>query len=305
MQDPTYPVQLATELRYPDSQKLGEVLKDCVDILVVEREGVKDYNNTRKRRIDNVVVNDLPKYATKIKKLLQHNMFDFWLKAPSFKLHFVEFHFDIDQLDLLSLLTLNSIDEAIFESGVGDSSGQNTLPSLNKALDYWETLQVRKGDWIENTRTSDVFLHLYRTVSRNKQKAAGRISAESNKVKAIADDLQIAYILLLLLSDESNDKKSWRSLNEFVEGVVNAINEGLRHVPLKAQKTDLDSVSVIRLKAVIKEINHFDKGILNSFVIKPIPDIKAENSRWRHYKIVKKWNEDFQFTYLDVEAKEI
>jgi len=303
MQDPTYPIQLATELRYPDPQKLGEVLKDCVDILVVKREGVKDYNNTRKRRIDNAVLNDLPKYAKKIKKLFQHNIFDFWLKSPSFKLHFVEFHFDIDQLDLLSILTLNSIDEAIAQEGEHSAKDTDVKPSLNGALEYWETLQARKMDWVKSGKTGEFFLEHYRSAAKLRQKLAGMSSATGNRGRAVADDLRIAFLILQILSDKSIRMKIWPSMNSLADALGPPINAYLEQFPIIGKESYVDSVSQQRIKSVIKEINYFDKSLLGSFVKVPIPEIKAENSRWRHYKIVRKFNDELKFHYLDVKAE--
>lgn len=301
MQDPTYPIQLATELRYSDPQKLAEILNDCTDILLAKRAGVKDYENKRKRRIDNAVLNDLPKYATKIKKLFQHNRFDFWLKSPTFKLHFVEFHFDIDHLDLLSLLTLNSIDEAIAQAGDHSAKDTDVMHCFNRALEYWETLQVRKKDWVKSGKSGEVILERYRIAAKHRQTMAGITSAAKNKLDAVWDDLLITEILLLLLSDETNKSYSWRSLNEFANDFLNPINRGLSRLPLLAKQSEMGNISAIRLKSVIKEINHFDKELLRAFVKKPIPAIADEDSRWRYCKITKKWNADLNVTYLSFE----
>lgn len=297
MQDPTYPIQLATELRYSDPQKLAEILKDCVNILVVKREIVKDYNNTRKRRIDNAVLNDLPKYAPKIKKLFQHYMFDFWLKPTSFKLHFVEFHFDIDQLDLLSLLILNSFDETIAQAEDNSAKDTDVMHSLNGALEYWETLQERKKDWVENGKTNEAVLEHYRIAARYRQKLAGITSAGGNKWKSVCDDLKIGLVVLALLQVGRFKGNVWRSLNELVEELASEVNKGLRTVPLLAEQSEMGTVSENRLKAVIKEINHVDKNLLRPYVRKPIPDIKDEISRWRNYPIVMERDPELNFTY--------
>jgi hypothetical protein len=130
---------------------------------------------------------------------------------------------------------------------------------------------------------------------------AGITSAAKNKLDAVWDDLLITEILLLLLSDETNKSYSWRSLNEFADDFLKPINRGLRRMPLMAKQSEMGNISAIRLKSVIKEINHFDKELLRAFVKKPIPAIADEDSRWRYCKITKKWNADLNVTYLSFE----
>lgn len=299
MDDTTYPNQLATGLQYSDPIRLAEVLKDCTEILLARREGVKDYENMRNKHINQAVLSDLSKWSGKIKKLCKSDKVGYWVKSPSFKLYFVEFHFEIDQMDLLSLMTLNHFDEAISAVAICDLADPNTKENLDLALQCWEMLQVRKAEMLESQRMGEVFLKLYKTVNKHKQAAAGRVTAAGNRMRAVGDDLRIAYILLFLLSDETNNNKCWHSLNAFVDALLNAVNERLQYVKLRAQSAGLESVSEFRLNQVIKEINHFNSGLLGSFVKKPIPGIKAEDSRWKHYKIVEKLQPNLQFTYLD------
>lgn len=303
LEDSTYVNQLASELRYSDTSKLSEVLKDCTDILLARREGVKDYKNKRTLHFNQNVLSDLPRQTGKIKKLCKSNMIEWWVKSQCFELYLVEFQFAIDQLDLLALLTLNYLDEAFAVMGNCDPTIPDSDQNLNKAFKYWEILQQRKPQWLESKRKGEVFLKLYKTESKHKQAVAGLWSAAENRVKAVGDDLRITFILLHLLNHETNKKSSWRSLNELVEDALNDVNEGLAYVPLQAQSAELNIVSLLRLKSVIKEINHFDSEMLAPFIDRPIPSIKTENSRWRHYKIVKKWHDDLQFTYLDREDK--
>lgn len=304
-EDPTYPSQLASELRYSDSAKLAEALNGCTDILLVERDDFKNYKNKRNRHITQEVLRDLPSQSNKISNLCRAYSIEWCANYPEFDLNFIKFPFEIDSLDLLSLHVLNLIDEAFSKVGDGDSNNPDALVCLLQALICWHRLLEKNANLTYSKNIAAVELRLEKKLNKNKQMAAGLYTAAGNRMRSVHDDLRIAFILLFLLNDESNKKKSWRSLNEFVDGIDQAINDGLKYVPLKAQKSDLNNVSDIRLKEVIKEINHFDKALLSSFVNKPIPDIKAENSRWLHYKIVKEWQPEFNFTYLAMETEEM
>lgn len=125
---------------------------------------------------------------------------------------------------------------------------------MNGALEYWETLQARKMDWVESGNTGEVLLEHYKIAARYKQKLAGVISATGNKGRAVADDLRIAFLILQILSDKSIRTKTWPSMNSLADALGPPINAYLEQFPIIGKETYVDSVSQQRIKSVIKEI---------------------------------------------------
>lgn len=82
LQDPSYPDHLASQLGFFDSAKLLEILKDCTDILCVERGGIKDYSNKRKRHITPDDLIALPSLSKRIKRLCQDNSIEWCVRSP-------------------------------------------------------------------------------------------------------------------------------------------------------------------------------------------------------------------------------
>jgi len=128
-----------------------------------------------------------------------------------------------------------------------------------------------------------VWLETYEEWGKFRKQKSGRSAADKNKRHAVIDDLRIANVFLTLLYDKKNQNKQWNSLDSLANKFLDTINNDLPQSSLFLNGVNNKNVSVVRLKSVIKEINHVDKTLLAPFVEKPIPVIHPGKSEWLNY----------------------
>ncbi len=303
--DQTYPTYLSTQLGWPESDKLALILNDCVEILLAERSGIKDYKNKRKRHFNEEVLNDLPNLANKIKKLCQsfpietcvrEEVFAWPSKDQQIALRKI-FPLEIDMLDLVSLQILNYLDEAFAQSTTGERNELEEKIFFLRLQIHWQKLKEIEIEYSFGTKIKLVELKRDDRLSKENQAGAGRSAAAVNRMKVVDDDIYIANIFLLLINHENFRMKAHDSLNKAAAYFYMIISNCLEEVPLSSQ-VKITSIPKSRVSDVIKEINHVSPELLIRTVLgkqfplitRPIPTISEEKSSWRFYKIVSRFD---------------
>jgi len=315
-QDQSYPTCLSNQLGYAEADKLTLVLNDCAEILLAERDSIKDYKNNRKRHFNEEVLNNLPHLANKIKKLCLSYSIEacnrqVGFKGPSEDQQIITpntFPLEIDLLDLIALHLINYLDEAFSQSADSNPNNTRVIQYVERAMFCRKILQEKILVSADQLKMSTALFTLAKDSRRLNQSEEGLISADVTRMKVVLDDLFIANIILALINLEDFKRIQWNSLNKLAEEFQPEINDCLDRYPLRNQ-TEISSVTLARLKRVIKEINHVAPELLirnvNEKQIRacnrPIPTISNEESTWRHYKIQAKYSEELTLTILYTE----
>lgn len=315
LQDTSYPDHLASQLGFSDSAKLLEILKDCTDILCVERGGIKDYSNKRKRHITPDDLIALPSLSKRIKRLCQDNSIEWCVKHYGFDAPSGKLPFEIDRLDLLSLHVLNSLDEAFAEAETSSAS-VCVSSNLSQAIYCWDRLQDKKRDEEKSHIMVDGLYRFYKTSKKNNQLDAGLNRAALNFTAAARYDLFIANMLLHFVYSDQFTDVNWDSLNNFVESWVQPLVEVInkRH-PTFARMLighnnifqDAELIAPDRLKRVAQQINYFDSGLLGRWIVKPIPTIHSDDNMWERamLKLELEWMEEPNFHFMYPQIRDL
>jgi hypothetical protein len=293
-QDPTYPSELASRLQYPYPDKLAETLNFCIDILIVPRDGIKDYKNERKRHITQADLSAFPKLSKELKKLCRVNTINWCVRHLGFVVPRSRFFpFEIDLLDMLALHILNYIDEA-FSEAESTHGNSDKLENFSKAVYCWDKLQEKRAAWVASLKMTTDFLGLYKETKKINWWMTGQIAAINNKTNAVLTDLLLANILLNKLYAKSNKDKIWLTVSSFVKHWVKELQAicyeefpVIEQLLARTQESNSQNelITPVRIKRVIQEINRLDETLLIHRITESIPKIDPRKSKMRIFNL--------------------
>lgn len=316
---------------------ISEILQGCVKVLVEQRLCAKNYANKRKRYLAaNILDQLLHNQPQIIKALCLRFPVEWCISSDDQIIPRSKFPYEIDMADLLALHVLNYFDEIMsvtsadfitVKQDVGhivDLWGatpdllalhmskylygnvfceavigwQLVNTTLSQVVNCWGLLRVRVISDDAYLWVVGILLAYNMTVGEHNRSAAGQYAALSNKIKAANVDLLLANLWLYVLYMGDEEKRSWSSLNELAEDLIQPFNEIIKQtLPNVAEilvdgrevEKDEELFSLDRFKRIVQKIDRVQPGLIAGMLKRPLPSLSDADAIWDCLNLKLTW----------------